>query len=79
MSVTEIDSKGRVVIPASVRRRAGLGIGSRLKARVENGAVILTRGVEAKEFIREMEGVIREGSAVDLIDPVKLKEIWLRH
>lgn len=33
------------------------------------------KSIEPKEFIGEMQGVIKEGSLVKLGDPLKLKEI----
>jgi hypothetical protein len=32
--------------------------------------------VSPDEFIREMEGFVKEGSPVQKADPLKLKEIW---
>jgi len=78
MSEVVVDSKGRIVIPEDVRKKLGLRSGSRVKVRVEQGAVVITKGVEAKEFIKEMEGFLKEGSPVQATDPLRLKEIWLK-
>jgi len=56
MAETIIDSKGRIVIPEAIRREAGLRRGSRVKVTVQHGAIVITKGVESKTFIREMEG-----------------------
>ena len=78
MSEVVVDSKGRIVIPEDIRKKVGLGSGSRVKVRVERGAVVITKGVEAKEFTKEMEGFLKKGSPVRATDPLKLKEIWLK-
>ena len=33
---------------------------------------------EPEDFIREMQGAIKKGSKVKRIDPLKLKEIWVK-
>jgi hypothetical protein len=33
--------------------------------------------VNRKQFIKNMEGFIKEGSAVQKTDPLKLKKIWI--
>lgn len=51
---TAIDKAGRVVIPAKLRRQAGLLPGTPIAATFENGAVQLKRDVPAPEL--QMQG-----------------------
>jgi AbrB family looped-hinge helix DNA binding protein len=50
-----IDKAGRVVIPASVRQRAGLTPGSVLEVRLEETGVRLVRAVPGPELV-EVKG-----------------------
>ena len=43
-----LDSKGRIVIPERLRRKAGLRSGSRVKIRLVHGAIVGTKSVEPK-------------------------------
>ncbi len=72
-----VDSKGRIVIPEKIRKKVGLRSGSKVRVRAEQRSVVIMRSIEPKEFIEEMQGVIKEGSLVDVFDPLKLKEIWV--
>jgi len=71
-----MDSKGRVLIPEKVRKKAGLVAGTKLRVSSEDQVVVIRKSVEPEQFIREMKGVIRRGSRVKHTDPLKLKEIW---
>lgn len=50
---TTIDKAGRVVIPAAIRRRAGLKPGSELEIQLEDDGVCIRRVVEAPRLVRE--------------------------
>lgn len=50
--VVEVGPKGRVVIPAALRRRLGLEEGSQLVAMTEGGAVVLLPRGEVKARLR---------------------------
>lgn len=77
MSESILDSKGRVLIPEELRKKAGLTTGSKLKLRIESGDTLkITKSIPPKRFIEELEGVIKKGSSVKREDPLKLKEIW---
>lgn len=39
---TEVTEEGKVVIPASLRRRLGIEVGDRLDADVRNGSIVLS-------------------------------------
>ena len=71
-----LDSKGRIVIPEKIRKKAGLAGGSKVKVRLQHKSVVLTRSVDPKEFIEAMEAVLKKGSHLQMSDPLKLKEIW---
>jgi AbrB family looped-hinge helix DNA binding protein len=71
-----IDEKGRIAIPKRLRERLDLKEGSRVKLVSENGRIVIMKPVSPDEFIREMEGFVKEGSPVQKADPLKLKEIW---
>jgi AbrB family looped-hinge helix DNA binding protein len=69
-----VDCKGRVLIPKEVRDRVGLQLGGKARLKVENETVVIMPPISPEEFIKEMEGCIKEGTPT--IDPLKLKEIW---
>jgi AbrB family looped-hinge helix DNA binding protein len=73
---TVIDDKGRITIPKRLREELDLREGSKVKLVSEDGKIVIMKPVTPNEFIREMEGFIEEGSAVQKANPLKLKEIW---
>lgn len=73
-----IDGKGRVVIPKRLRERAGLREGAKVRLSVEGDRIAVAKPVGPEEFIREMEGRVKEGSNVPRVDPLKLKRMWGR-
>ena len=75
MEEVKVDSKHRVVLPEAIRRESGIKPGSRLRVSVDARSVVLTKEAEPEEFIQSMEGVVKEGSRVHRLDPIKLKEI----
>ncbi len=74
----KVDSKHRVLLPEVVRRRSGIRSGSKLKVTVKNRTIVLTKNVQPDEFIQKMEGVLKNGTPVQLSDPLKLKDIWTK-
>ncbi len=48
-----LDERGRVTLPAWLRRRLGLKPGSKLEVRVENGRIVLTplRRLRARDLL----------------------------
>ena len=69
-----VDRKGRVQIPKAVRDKVGLHVGGKARLKVEKENIVIMPPISAEEFIKEMEGCIKEGDAV--MDPLKLKKIW---
>jgi bifunctional DNA-binding transcriptional regulator/antitoxin component of YhaV-PrlF toxin-antitoxin module len=76
MDKVRVDSKKRVVLPDNVRRKSGIKVGSKLKARAKDGSIRLTKSISPDEFLASMEGILKEGSPVQVSDPLRLKEIW---
>jgi AbrB family looped-hinge helix DNA binding protein len=71
-----VDRKGRVVIPAHLRKELGLGEGAKVKLALEEGKIIIVKPITPEEFIRKMEGCIKENSPIPRANPLKLKRIW---
>jgi len=69
-----VDEKGRILIPKEAREKVGLQAGGKAKLRIENEKIIITPPVSPEEFIKELEGCIKEGTSV--IDPLELKKMW---
>lgn len=69
-----VDRKGRIQIPKVVRDKVGLRIGGKAFLKVEKEKVIIIPPVSAEDFIKEMEGCIKEGDVA--LDPLNTKKIW---
>ena len=76
MTTTIVDEKGRIVVPKSILKELRITEGSRVSVQVEKEKLVVSRAVEPKEFIDEMEGFVREGSLLPLVDPMSMKRIW---
>ena len=70
----KVDDKGRVLIPKEARNKLGLKAGGKARLKVEDKRIIIMPPISPEEFIKEMEGCIKEGTPT--IDPLKLKKIW---
>jgi AbrB family looped-hinge helix DNA binding protein len=62
--VVEVGPKGRIVIPAAMRRALGLAEGSQLVARVEGGALMLVPKEAIRRRLRDRFAPV-EGSMAD--------------
>ena len=69
-----VDNKGRVQIPKAIRDRVGLHLGGKARLKIEKENIVIMPPISPEEFIKEMEGCIKEG-APDM-DPLKLKKMW---
>jgi len=69
-----VDEKGRVLIPKRFRDKVGLKTGSKARLKIEKETIVISASVSPQEFIKEMEGCIKEGSPT--MDPMKLKNMW---
>ncbi len=76
MSTEEItvDSKRCVLIPKVIRDKMGLHAGGKARMKIEKENIVIMPPISAEEFIKEMEGCIKEG--ISTMDPLKLKKIW---
>lgn len=77
MASIMVDDKGRIIIPEDVRKKLGIRKGSKVKVNVKDDGVVITLAIGSKQFIEKMEGFIKEGSKIEKVDPLKLKEIWM--
>jgi AbrB family looped-hinge helix DNA binding protein len=69
-----VDEKGRILIPKETREKLGLHAGGKATLRIENEKLIITPPVSPQEFIKELEGCIKEGTPA--IAPLDLKKMW---
>jgi len=76
MSTQEVnvDNKGRVQIPKAIRDKVGLQRGGKARLKIEKENIVIMPPISAEEFIKEMEGCIKEG--IPNMDPLKLKKMW---
>ena len=65
MSTEEVtvDRKGRVQIPKAVRDKVGLQVGGKARLKIEKENIVIMPPISAEEFIKEMEGCIKEGTS----------------
>ncbi len=79
MSTEEItvDSKGRIQIPKAVRDKVGLRVGEKARLKIEKENIVIMPPISPEDFIKEMEGCIKEGAPV--MDPLGLKKMWEPH
>jgi len=71
-----LDEKGRIILPKPLRAALGLTEGSGVTVRLEKDRLIVSRLVAPDDFIRRMEGFVKEDSALPLVNPLSLKRIW---
>ena len=79
LTETTIDSKGRIVIPEEVRKQLRLTEGTKIRVTVaenDHSIIMIKPNVEPNEFIKRTKGVLKEGSAAGVADPLRLKELW---
>ena len=67
-SVVAVGPKGRVVIPAGIRRRLGIEEGSELVALIEGEAVVLVPRSAIKSRLRSMFTDVGSSMREELID-----------
>jgi AbrB family looped-hinge helix DNA binding protein len=71
-----VDEKGRIAIPKHMRDELDLREGTRVKLEIEKEKILIMKPIAPEEFINKMEGFIKEGSVIQKVNPLKLKEIW---
>jgi len=71
-----VDEKGRIILPKRLRSGLGLMEGSQVSVELEDERLIVSKIMDPDEFIRDMEGFIKDDSTLPLVDPLSLKRIW---
>jgi AbrB family looped-hinge helix DNA binding protein len=67
-TTVEVGPKGRVVIPAAIRRELGIGEGTQLVALVEEGAILLLPRSEVRRRLRGMFTGVGTSLAAELLE-----------
>lgn len=58
MTATEVDDKGRVVIPADIRRQLGLDAGAHVSVEVRGDEVVLRRRLPMREALAKLKAAM---------------------
>ena len=61
-------------MPETSRDKVGLHAERKGHLGIEKEKMVIMPPISAEEFIKEMEGCIKEGAPV--MDPLKLKKLW---
>jgi AbrB family looped-hinge helix DNA binding protein len=69
-----VDEKGRILIPKETREKIGLRTGGKARLKVEKERIVIMPPISPEDFIKEMEGCIKEGTPT--IEPLELKKMW---
>lgn len=75
----QLDSKGRITIPKSIRERLNLTAGDHVDIAVEDDAVIIRSQISREEFVEQMKGCINKktrSSDISSLQPEDLKADW---
>lgn len=75
----QVDTKGRVTIPKSIRDRLNLDPGEEVDIDIEDGTVVIRPRISRSEFIETMEGCITEETRAESapkLTPTDLKSDW---
>ncbi|MEM4250600.1 MAG: AbrB/MazE/SpoVT family DNA-binding domain-containing protein [Candidatus Bathyarchaeia archaeon] len=73
-----VDEKGRIILPKKFRLGLGLTEGSQVSVQLQKEKLVISKVVSPDDFIRNMEGFVKQGSPLPLLDPLTLKRIWER-
>jgi len=76
LTKSKVDEKGRIIVPKSLRTELGLVQGAEVEVRLEKARLVVSKVVDPLDFIQDMEGFVRDDSALPLVDPLSLKRIW---
>jgi looped-hinge helix DNA binding domain, AbrB family len=69
-----LDDKGRILIPKEAREKIGLQAGGKARLKIEDEKIIIMPPISPEDFIKELEGCIKEGTPT--INPLDMKKIW---
>lgn len=76
----QIDAKGRVTIPQSIREQLNLDAGEHVTIEIEDGTVVIHPQISREEFIATMTGCITAETrreTAEALTPRDLKADWL--
>lgn len=71
--MVEVDSEGRVTLPASLRERLGITPGTEVEVRAEDGRAVIEPAENPDRILERMEALIE--AADDDRDPVPYEEM----
>ena len=69
---TDIDERGRVVIPRDLREKLKLRPAQKLRVEARDHELVLRTVLSPEDFIKEMKGCVSRSKT----KPEELKEIW---
>jgi len=72
MGKTRIEERGRVLIPKSIRGRAGVRPGEEVEIRIREGEIVIMPFIDVGNFSRELRGCVEESK----IKPEEIKGMW---
>jgi AbrB family looped-hinge helix DNA binding protein len=70
--ISELEEKGRILIPKSVREELKLKAGQKLLVERRDKEIVLKPAIDIKKFSLELRGCVKRSK----IEPEKLKRIW---
>jgi AbrB family looped-hinge helix DNA binding protein len=76
MAEAILDSKGRIMLPKTMREELGLEAGRKVGLSLERDRIIVTPPISPEDFKMKMRGCVKEGSVIPRVDPLELKRIW---
>ena len=68
-----IDSKGRVSLPAEIRKELGIKPGDKIRVFLEGKKIIFIPSVAPEEFIEKMEGKLKFKKKLSMDE---IKSVW---
>ncbi len=71
----EVDDRGRLTLPSSVRKKLNIKPGDKLSISVTSGEIILRKKPPKEEIIKNLAGCITTPTE-DKITPESIKGIW---
>ena len=74
---TEIDERGRIVIPSEMREKLRLRPQQKLLIETtDSGMIFLRPVIGAEEFIKQLKGCVSNSSSSKKVKAEELKRIW---
>lgn len=79
MVESEVDDRGRVVIPHDLREETGLQPGTPVRVEPVAGGVLIRPARSKREVAAALRGIIPKGHGGERLDPRKVKDIWTKN